>query len=86
MTMLLKQNPNTFEMSYIVSEDVQAGELRADLHQARYNRAAVRTRRERSMNERERLAEAAWERFVARQAARTEPGTLAAALRERAIA
>ena len=86
MTMLLKQNPNTFGMSYIFSEDVQAGELRADLHQARYDRTEGPVPRERSVSRRQLQAEAAWERFVARQAARTEPDTLAAALRERAVA
>ena len=84
MTMLMKENPNTFEMSYIFSEDVQAGELRTDLHDAAYAAASPRAsgRRERRLTE----AEAAWERFLLRQARRTGDDRLAAAMRELRVA
>ncbi len=82
MTMLMNENPNTFEMSVIFSEDVQTGELREDLHQARYEARPARAAADRRTR-RERLAEEAWQRFAERQARRREPDRLAAALRQR---
>jgi hypothetical protein len=84
MTMLMKENPNTFEMSYIFSEDVQAGELRSDLHDAAY--AASSTRADARKDKRQSLAEAAWERFLIRQARRADSDRLGAAMREMKIA
>ena len=86
MTMLMNENPNTFEMSYIFSEDVQAGELRSELHDARYTAERVRpAARKNPLSKKERLAEEAWQRFVRRQSARGGH-CLATALRERMTA
>ena len=84
MTMLMNENPNTFEMSYIFSEDVQAGELRADLHDAAY--AASSTRRNLRKDRQQAMADAAWERFVQRQVRRGGADRLGAAMREMKIA
>ena len=85
MTMLMNENPNTFEMSYIFSEDVQAGELRTDLHNAAYAASSARRRQTRG-DRRQAMADAAWERFVRRQAERGGSDRLGAAMREMKIA
>lgn len=68
MTMLLQNNNNTFAMRYIMSEDVQTGEMRQELLQSPYHTEPVRASRTR-VSKKERLAQQAWERLVARREA-----------------
>ena len=68
MTMLLQNNPNTFAMRYIMSEDVQTGEMREELLQSPYHTEPVRAGH-RYVSRREQEAERAWDRLVARRAA-----------------
>ncbi len=68
MTMLLQNNPNTFAMRYILSEDVQNGEMRAELLQSPYRAEEAETAPA-HISRRERLAREAWDRLVARRAA-----------------
>lgn len=82
MTMLLKENPNSFAMKYILSEDVQTGDLRTELCQSRYSGKREPQRKE-YVSKKQRLADQAWERFVARQGQRTGGGLLKAALADR---
>ena len=68
MTMLLKNNQNTFAMRYIMSKDVQAGEMRRELLQSPYHADPTRSGHA-YHSRREELAEQAWQRLVARRVA-----------------
>ncbi|MBQ6175457.1 MAG: hypothetical protein IKS31_05985 [Clostridia bacterium] len=68
MTMLLQNNPNTFAMRYIMSEDVQAGEMREQLLQSPYHTQPEPVRRS-HISRKEQEAEKAWARLAARRAA-----------------
>jgi hypothetical protein len=82
MDMLLKENKNSFAMKYILSEDVETGELRNDLLESRYYGKAPARRKE-TVSKKQRMADLAWERFVARQSLRTRGSRLKAAMTAR---